>query len=314
MKPLAAPLLLAAAVGVAAAAAASQTTFRSGVNLVRLQVLVTQDGRPVSGLEARDFEVTDNGVRQHVESVFAELLPLDVLLVMDRSASMAGQPLTRLKTAAHELVKRLRPEDRCGLVTFSHWVSLDVDLTGDRERIGLALNDLQADGLTSVLDAVYGALLVGLDPGRRTLILLFSDGLDSHSWTLAAEVTVLAQQSDAIIAAVAWSPDRGSAGSTVDTAPPNIPFLRSLADDTGGEAVVATRLDEFSGAFASLLERARSRYLITYYPQGPERTGWHEVRVKLRARRGEVVARRGYNVPAGREIRRRPIPLTCFGE
>lgn len=295
-------IALMAVVGCAVAVTASQGLFRARVNLVRLQVLVTEDGQPVLGLEPRDFEVTDNGVRQRIETVYAERLPLDLLFVMDRSASMAGEPLARLKGAAQELLSSLRPDDRCGLLSFSHWVSLDVDLTHDRSRMARAVEGLSADGLTSVLDALYGSLHVGLEPDRRMLVLLFSDGLDSHSWMTADDVTALARQSEAVIGAVAFKPGPARRGEESEAAPPNVPFLRSLAEDTGGEIVLATRPDEFSSAFARLLARARSRYLISYYPQGPERAGWHEVKIRLRSGHGAVLARRGYDVPPG-EVR-----------
>lgn len=304
MKPITAAWPVAALVLTAIVSAPGQTTFRSGVNLVRLQVLVTENGRPLQGLNAGDFEVTDNGVRQKVEAVFAEQLPLDVLFVVDRSASMAGGPMAHLKAAGHALLDDLRPEDRCGLLTFSHWISLDVDLTSDRSRVGRGLDALKADGLTSVLDALYGALHVGLNVDRRMLVLLFSDGLDSHSWVLPQEVSTLAQQAETMIAAVAFDSGRAPGQAASEGAPPDVDFLRSLATDTGGEVVVANHVGEFAQAFVGLIERARSRYLVTYYPQGPERAGWHEVKVKLRSRRGSVVVRRGYSLPAAEERRK----------
>jgi hypothetical protein len=37
-----------------------------------------------------------------------------------------------------------------------------------------------------------------------------------------------------------------------------------------------------------------SRYLITYTPRGVDARGWHPLEVKLKGRRGNVTARRGY--------------------
>ena len=44
-------------------------TFSSKVEAVRVDVLVTEDGKPVRGLRAADFEILDNGVRQTVDIV-----------------------------------------------------------------------------------------------------------------------------------------------------------------------------------------------------------------------------------------------------
>ncbi len=62
--------------------------FRSGVDVVELNVAVTNGKKVVADLTAADFEVLDNGVRQEVLSVSRELLPIDVTMVIDTSASL----------------------------------------------------------------------------------------------------------------------------------------------------------------------------------------------------------------------------------
>ena len=59
-------------------AAPDPQVFRSGVEVVELDVSVMRGGVPVAGLTARDFALTDNGVAQDVESVMLEQLPLSV--------------------------------------------------------------------------------------------------------------------------------------------------------------------------------------------------------------------------------------------
>ena len=60
-----------------ASIAAQSQTFSSKVEAVRVDVLVTDKGRPVRGLQAADFEVLDNGVPQHVDLVSFEQIPLN---------------------------------------------------------------------------------------------------------------------------------------------------------------------------------------------------------------------------------------------
>ena len=72
-------------------------TFSAGVEAIRLDVLVTNGDRVVLGLEASDFEVRDNGVLQDVELVSSENLPLNVILALDTSGSVAGKPLDDLR-------------------------------------------------------------------------------------------------------------------------------------------------------------------------------------------------------------------------
>ena len=68
-----------------------QTTFRTGVEVVELDVSVTRGGRPVPGLDAADFALADNGVTQEVQSVTLDRLPLSVVLTLDTSSSVISQ-------------------------------------------------------------------------------------------------------------------------------------------------------------------------------------------------------------------------------
>ena len=53
----------------------AQTTFKNGVEAVRLDVSVMRGGRPVRGSSAEDFVVTDNTVLQHIEGIVVDRLP-----------------------------------------------------------------------------------------------------------------------------------------------------------------------------------------------------------------------------------------------
>ena len=291
---------LGACLALLGSAPGDKRSFRTEVAAVRLQVLVTRGRVAVAGLRASDFEVTDNGVRQQVAGVFSESAPLDVLLVMDRSASIAGEPLEGLKRAATSLIDALNTDDRCGVVTFSHHVSVDVAIGKERERTKQALQSMRAEGLTSLLDALYSALEL-VEPGdRRNVVVLFSDGRDNRSWTSKERITTEAGESEAVINAVAFDPGRPTSRGSEDVSRPDVPLLTELASATGGEVIVAKRPDEFQGAFSRLLGRARARYLLTYSPPSAA-PGWHEVKVKVKGGGVEVLARRGYEVPTPRQ-------------
>jgi hypothetical protein len=47
-------------------------------------------------------------------------------------------------------------------------------------------------------------------------------------------------------------------------------------------------------AFDEILQEFRTRYLITYSPRGADTPGWHAIDVKVKGRRVQVRARRGY--------------------
>jgi len=88
--------LLLSLVIAATASRPPQVTFRASVDLVRVDLLVVRDGRPVVGLTRDDFEVQDNGVGQEIDQVSFEEVPIDVVLVFDASRSVAGEKLGHL--------------------------------------------------------------------------------------------------------------------------------------------------------------------------------------------------------------------------
>ena len=110
--------LIAAALAIVAAGP-TQPRFRSGVDAVRVDVLVTDGNRPVAGLTAEDFELRDNGVRQRIEAIDFGGVPLSVMFALDTSVSVWGQPLQHLKEAASAVVSLLTPNDRAAVLTFS---------------------------------------------------------------------------------------------------------------------------------------------------------------------------------------------------
>jgi Ca-activated chloride channel family protein len=297
----------AAGVFLAALLAAGQT-FRSGAEGVNVDALVLDGNRPVAGLGVGDFELRDSGVVQRIESVAFEDVPLNVIFALDTSESVAGQPLEHLKQAAIAAISLLRPIDSAALVTFNDYITLRSDWTPDRDRLAGDVVGATAGGATALHDAAYTALTLRTPRPGRTLALIFSDGEDTSSWLPGQVAIDSARRTDAVVYAVELrQPARWSPGYRVDfhsglqMGVPRVPnsmlletFLSALATETGGKLLNAARAEQLQDRFTEIITESRTRYLITYSPTGVERGGWHPIEVKLKARKGRVIARRGY--------------------
>ena len=272
----------AVALGADAALIAQQPTFSSRLDAVRVDVLVTDNGRPVKGLTAADFVVLDNGTPQTVDLAIFETLPVNMILALDHSRSVTGERLSQLQDAARTAVHALVPRDQAALVTFSQRVALPQALTHDAGAVLSAVAAAQPGGQTSLFDGVYAGLLAGVNDPSRNLVLVFSDGVDTASWLSPAQVIETAKRGDAVVYALSPK-DAGSAS-----------FLRDLAEQTGGSSFEVDSLKELSGRFVSILEEFRQRYLLSYTPTGVASPGWHRLEVRLKNRRATVKARPGY--------------------
>lgn len=257
-------------------------SFSARVEAVRVDVLVTENGQPVLGLGPSDFEVFDNGVPQKVDLVSFEQIPLNVVLALDMSGSVDGERLDHLRTASVALLAALKPEDHAGLVTFSHLVTLGSGLTDDLGSIRLALARAGGVGETALIDGAYAAMAVGESDVGRSLVIVFSDGVDTSSWLSADAVLDIAKRSDVVVYAVA----------TQSRVKPE--FLRDLTSLTGGRLFEVDKTANLPSIFFRVLQEFRQRYLVSYTPDGVEAKGWHRLDVRVKARRATVQARPGY--------------------
>jgi VWFA-related protein len=327
----------------AAALAASlilqqRPAFKSGVDLVSVDVSVTRGTTPVKGLKAENFQLTDNGILQDVESVSLDSRPISVMLVLDTSDSVAGEELARLIDAGRQVVRALHPDDRAALVTFSEQVLVNVPLTSDLASVDRALTSLKGLGATSLNDAIHVAMNLRPADTSRPVILVFSDGADNLSWSSGASLVDEAKHAGVVIHAIALRSDQSAGSSRVNpaaqmngifsgdaglfngaaarpTSPALLtqgfvngtPVLQALALAAGGRVWSAKSSGDLKGLFTHALEEMRARYLLTYTPNGAPQEGWHTVNVTLKNARGDVTARPGYFV-ASKEPTNDPRP------
>jgi VWFA-related protein len=205
------PVVLAvvAAAGLTAQQGGPLAQFSSQVQLVEVYCHVTDArGEPVTGLRREDFEVYENNQLQDVAAFAAGEFPLTVALGVDRSWSMAGDPLRLAKQASQAFLRALTPGDRSMVVAINSAADVIAPLTMDRVNQGRAIAALDPWSTTALHDAMI-ATLDRLEPesGRQALIM-FSDGTDRYSRATAAQVVDRARRSNALIYLIAFGKER----------------------------------------------------------------------------------------------------------
>jgi VWFA-related protein len=256
--------------------------FKVVTKEVRIDVLVADHGTPVTGLQASDFEILDNGVRQEIEFAKYEEVPISTILVFDMSDSVAGERLSQLQDAGKTLLSGLGKDESAALITFSHAVQLDIPPTTNLERVKAALDTVHPSGYTSLIDATYSGLMIAEAKSTRPLMIVFSDSLDTSSWLEGEDVLQAAKGGDAVVYAV-------SAGRLPDST-----FLRSLCKFTGGSLFEVDSTKNLGKTFLDILEEFGRRYLLTYIPRGVPAGGWHSLDVRVKHPHDRVTHRPGY--------------------
>jgi Ca-activated chloride channel family protein len=107
--------------------------------------------------------------------------PRDLILLIDTSGSMSGEPLAQARALASALVESLGDADQLELIAFAstprRWRREAVRATESARRAALAwLSTLEANGATEMKDAVLEALRP-LRPDAQRQVVLVTDGL-----------------------------------------------------------------------------------------------------------------------------------------
>lgn len=261
---------------------AQSPTFSARVEGVRVDVLVTgANRRPVLGLTPADFDVRDNGVPQQVDVVSFGEIPLSVSLAFDLSESVAGDRLAQLQRASESLTSALHGDDELALVTFDRAVTLRCPSARDAGCVRTALTAATPVGETALVDGSYAGLVLGESAVGRSLLMVFSDGIDTASYLRAGQVLETARRSDAVAYGISPAAARSA-------------FLKDLTSLTGGRLFETDKNTDLAMIFRSVLDEFRHRYLVTYTPRGVPREGWHKLEVKLKRGGATVKARPGY--------------------
>ena len=292
-------VVLAVSALVPCVSAQAPPVFRSTIEAVYVDVFVSRGGQPIPGLQAASFELKDNGVRQAVELVAAESMPLRAVLVFDTSSSVIGGRLAALKAAGDAFLRGLRPADEVALVGFSEEIAWLAPATADKTAVRRALDRLEPTGATAAFDALYAAVALS-EEGGRSLIVLFTDGEDNMSFLGEKQLLTAVQRSNALVHTVGWrepgrtEPVPGRINEAELSEEDQTRALRQIAEAAGGRFWGADSPERLQRAFAEIADAMSHRYILRYEPQGMTRGGWHRIEIKLKGQKGDLQARHGY--------------------
>jgi Ca-activated chloride channel family protein len=282
------------------AAGQSPPRFVAHTDLVRVDALVTDGRRPISGLGPQDFDIRDNGVAQRIDRVLTGAEPIDAWLLLDESSSVQRE-LGGLIEAARAFGASLGAADRSGLITFRHAVTVRAPLTLERSALSRQFPLTHAEGYTSMRDAIFLAFARQPDRRARSLIVLFTDGQDTKSWLTDEQIVRFIEQSDVVIYAVTPRDSDEHAGGDDGLAVSwraHSSLLNELATKSGGERLRLGSGQNLGQVFTMIVNEMKARYLLTYYPSGVTRGGYHRLEVRITQKRlTRVHARSGYFIP-----------------
>ena len=261
---------------------AQSPVFRSGSALVALNVTVQDpSARYVAGLQPKDFAVYEDGVKQDVRFFESTAVPVDLIVLIDASSSMADK-IDVVHDAASGFLKTLRAGDRGAVVSFADSVDILQSLTADHALLEHAVRGTVAHGSTALNNAVYVSLKQfgrsarnDGDPRRQAFVVL-SDGDDTSSLVNFDDVLGLARRMGVNIYTVALQ--SSFAARTLAEQGGRRYFsesdycMKTLARETGAQAFFPGPA-ELKGVYGSIAAELASQYSIGYAPANTRADG-----------------------------------------
>ena len=304
MKRLTFVVVLLSVVGLIVGLSAQQPSFRAGVDIVSLNVTVTDAATHyITDLEESDFLVFEDGIKQNVTFFSRRQSPIALSLLLDSSASME-EHLPVLQTAASNVVHTLKSNDIAQVIDFDSRVEIRQGFTGNQAELDTAISQLAAGGSTSLHNAIYIALkelrkvrAVNEEDVRRQALIVFSDGEDTSSLVSFDEVLDLAKRSETSIYTIAL---RGADVQAKGFREAEF-VMRTLAQETGGRAFFPAKIDDLNGVYTQIADELASQYTLGYTSANPRRDGaWRRIVVQLSRPNVTPRTKKGYYAPTVR--------------
>jgi Ca-activated chloride channel homolog len=268
-------------------------------------IVMDRNGRYIPNLKKEDFRIYEDGVEQNVAYFAPVERPFTVALMLDVSGSTQSQ-LTQIREAANSFVSHLRASDRMMAITFDGQIHV---LTEAEDVSVIRRSKLHIPAVTDgtvLYDAVEFTLKrLAQIPGRKAIVLM-TDGVDQNSAaTLKSTLSDIGEQ-DVMVYTVQYNtlpqlPQRLSQIKN-EKARRKVqerlmkhyavsePYLRNLAEKTGGRFYRADDLSDVAPAFEAITSELGVQYSLGYYPKRNS-DGSMQRAIKVRVRYPNMVVR-----------------------
>jgi len=257
-------------------------------------------GQPILGLSQNNFAITgdlaDRATIVSVENITADDLPISVVLAIDTSSSMAGEPFDKAKEAAVSFVNSIGPNDPVAIVAFDSNERLVQDFTTDKDTLLNVINNLTYGGRTALYDGSLLAVQRAADSGNtRRAVVLLSDGAEfggvSRAPREAALDEALTRGVPVYTIGLGYGFDRT--------------YLQALAEGTLAQFNESPTPEELLAIYSSLAATLRSQYVITLTVDIPADGATYPLELQVTTDAGTATATADLRAPI-------PVPIVSL--
>lgn len=275
---------------------------------IRVPVTVrNENGVPISGLGVDNFEIIEDGRASFAPAEATaqtnSSAAISVIMAIDISGSMEGEPIKEAMRAANALIDQLSDQDRGAIVAFADKVDLDVeklaegkeiDFTTDKNALRNVVNflDTKIGWDTPLYDGIYKSIrMVSTEARGKRAVIVMTDGRDERDNAKGVAVKdagSLSTPDDPINEAnrhniPIFAIGLEGVGGKIDTK-----YLERLAERTGGTFQKAPSPEELTPLFENVVNQLKQQYVLTYQSKLPEDDQEHSIMVRVDLPQGQA--------------------------
>jgi Ca-activated chloride channel family protein len=278
-----------------------EEVVRISSNLVPLPAsVVDAQGRAVTDLQLKDFELLVDGEVKPIGDVSRSDTPVSIALLYDNSASLRAGREFEKQAAIRFLRSVVRPIDRAAVYSIATDPELAHPLTNDVRALVRTIESFRVpDADATALFDTIAAASAYLRPQRgRKVIVIVSDGTDTMSQAHDFDTTLARITADdcQVYAVRTGHSESANLRDLVGER-----RLIEFAARTGGAVYAPRTRADLEQAFSQIAADLSQQYVLAYYPAGDRRDGrfrTFSLRVTTRPNL-RVRARKGYYPPKG---------------
>lgn len=270
------------------------------VDLVNVVASVLNaSGKPVADLPRSDFRISQDGRPQRIARFERRTeLPLDLVMMIDTSASAYTEMKFERQAAVHFIDEVLRPGDRMAIFTFAYRIHRLAPFTADKTALIRSLRRMHLGTGTSLWDAIYLGShdLMKRPSNRRRVLLLITDAGETTSHLTYSQARAAAIHAGEMVYTVLINPMHNWIGTNLG----GVHAVETIIDETGGAVYPVETAEQFQPTFDRIDAELRTEYLLGFYPEPTPLPGsYHTIRLRLRAAGpgDRVRYRKAYYIP-----------------
>lgn len=264
------------------------------VELQQLYVTATKGGKRALDLQRGDFTVLDDGARQSLVTFQRGDVPFSAVILLDASASMAGEKMQAALDGARAFAAAMKPLDEARLMVFADRLLARTPFLGPGVDLLADVSVPFAQGGTALNDHLFISLQALEQRQGRRVVIILSDGMDSHSVLSIDDTVPLARRARALMY---WLRITRAKGPVAEADPSlqysawrngkghqrQIDLLERTVVESGGSVTLIEGPGSIGQRFQEILAELRDQYVLGYYPSNSRNDGrWHDVEVKTR--------------------------------